>query len=180
MVSTMNREREFNLKDQVSFLISASNDYLESLEYEINLKHIDELSNRLSNVFSWIYRKCGIKRFRIEFDFFLERNKKLMISCWFYEKDGEINVLGGEVYIDSEYRYQRAEVGKGLVSLHILFSEEFSEYWSKQPNSIEESKVLSEIEKFIRSYFIVPYLRVSSGGVHFEIPVMFDVIRYLI
>ncbi len=41
MESTMKREREFNLKDQLSFLISASNDYLESLGYEINLKYID-------------------------------------------------------------------------------------------------------------------------------------------
>ncbi len=110
----------------------------------------------------------------------MEKNREFIVSCWFYEKDGKIKVLGGDVDIHSEYSYQNAEVGKGLVSVHILFSEEFSEYWSKQQNSIKENKVLSEIEKFIRSYFIVPYLRVSSGGAHFEIPIMFDVVKYLI
>ncbi len=180
MESTMKKEKEFNLKDPISFLISASNDYLESSGYEINIRYIDELSNRLSDLFSWISRKCGIKRFRIELSCFLESNKELIISCWFSEKDGEIKVLGGDVDIHSEHSYQNAEVGKGLVSVHILFSEKFSGYWSNLPNSLEKSKVLSEIEKVIRSYFIVPYLRVSSGGAHFEIPIMFDVVRYLI
>ena len=183
MENTLNKKVVFDLGDQMSFLLSTSNTFLEKNGYEIDFKYIDEFSSCLSNVFSWLFRECGIRRFQIYLDCLLENRKLFSISYWFEMKNEEIKILHGSVDRGIFYLYQsyrNENVGNGKVSLSILFSEKFSNYVFSLERSVEKIKVLNEIEKFLRSSFLISYLSISSSGVHFEIPVMFDVINCLI
>jgi hypothetical protein len=183
MENTLNKEVVFNLGDQMSFLLSASNTFLEKHGYEINLKYIDEFSSRLSNVFSWLFRECGIRRFQIYLDCLLENSKLFSISYWFEIKNKEIKILHGSVdkgIFKSDQSYRNKNIGNGKISISILFSEKFSNYVLGLERSIEQIKVLNEIEKFLRNSLLISYLGITSNGVHFEIPVMFYVLNCLI
>jgi len=183
MGNTITNEKNFDLKSQVSSLLLASNEFLLTKGHEIDFEHIEELSERLFNVLSWLSFKCGVKKFKIELGVFFDNYNEFTINRWFEMKNGEIKNLGGGINIikfDFDQRLRGIDIGRGIFIIDVSFSDEFSDSWFKLENSLERSKVLSEIEKFIRIYFLVSYIGVNPGGVHFEIPVKFDVFKYII
>jgi len=105
MENTLNKKVVFDLGDQMSFLLSTSNTFLEKNGYEIDFKYIDEFSSCLSNVFSWLFRECGIRRFQIYLDCLLENRKLFSISYWFEMKNEEIKILHGSVDRGIFYHY---------------------------------------------------------------------------
>jgi len=183
MENTMTNKTVFDIKSQVCSIILSSNDFLENKGYEIDFKHKDEFSERLSNVFHWLFFKCGIERFKFELGVFLNNYDELIISRWFQVKNGELKNLGGDVGIkkfDFDQRCRGIDVGRSMFILDVSFSEEFSNYWFKLESYSEKSNILYGIEKFIRSQLLVSYIGVNPGGVHFEIPIKFEVVKYLI
>jgi hypothetical protein len=183
MESTITNETIFDLKAQVSSLLLTSNDFLGNRGYEVNFQHIDEFSERLSNVFFWLSFKCGIKKFKIELGVFLDNYNRFTINRWFDIKNGEIKSLGGGIDIikfSFDQRLRGIDIGSGIFIIDVSFSDKFSDYWHNITFYVEKSKVLGEIEKFIRTYFLASYVGVNPGGIHFEIPVKVEVKRYII
>jgi hypothetical protein len=183
MESTINNEKNCDLKSQVSSILLASNDFLSTKGYEIDFEHIEEFSERLSNVLSWLSCKCGVKKFKIELGVFFDNYNEFTINRWFEIKNSQIKSLWGGINIikfDFDQRLCGIDIGRGIFIIDVSFSEKFSDSWFNLESSLERSKTLSEIEKFIRTHFFISYMSVNPGGVHFEIPVKFDVFKYII
>jgi hypothetical protein len=181
MEYTTNNEMSFDVKNHISSLLLSSRDFLADLGYEINLKYIDEISDRLFSAFAWLYNRCGIRKFQIKLIVYLENNKVFEISNWSEVKNGEVIRTWGEFKNIETLRFSDTyKKGQGAIYIHTLSSEEFSDYWHSLTEAVERSKVLSEIEKFIRNSFLISYINVNPGGVEFGVPVMFDIFEYLI